>query len=152
MGAIEVVETSGAEPVAEPAQLVLIPTNMVERAWPAISHLVPSIIERSKGRTSIETLSADVAAGRLHVLAVWHGGEVIALVGLQINVAPTGLRLATIRFATGANSHLWLHLIGEVEDMARELGCDRLEMWARKGWARRLPAYEMTHVLLERAL
>lgn len=134
------------------AEMVHIPAHLIERAWPAIEHLVPSIIERSRGRVSVETLADDVTSGRLIVLAAWHGGDVIALVGLQISIAATGLKLGTIRFATGANSHLWLHLIGEVEDMARRLGCERLEMWARKGWARRLQDYEMTHILLEKAL
>lgn len=133
-------------------ELVYIPREVFPDAWPALASLVPSIIERSGGRVSVETLVQEVAAGKQHVWTVWDGEEIRALVGAEVGFAPTGLKLCTINFAAGRDSHEWLHLLDEIEDWAREIGCQKMEMWARKGWARKLPAYRLTHVLLEKEL
>jgi hypothetical protein len=133
-------------------ELVYIPPHIFPDAWPAIEPLVPTIIDRSGGRVSVMTLIQEVAAGTQHVWTVWDGNEVRALVGAEVGFAPTGLKLCTINFAAGRDSHEWIHLLSEVETWAVSIGCQKLEMWARKGWQRKLPDYRMTHILLEKDL
>jgi hypothetical protein len=133
-------------------ELVYIPAHAFPSAWPAIEPLIPSIVERSAGRVSAMTLIRDVAEGRKHVWTVWDGNEVRALVGADVGFASTGLKICTINFAAGRDSHEWIHLLSEIEDWAVLIGCKKMEMWARKGWARKLPTYKMSHVLLEKDL
>lgn len=133
-------------------QLVYLPRQAFGKTWPVIEPLVGSVIERSGGRVSIETLMNAVSDGSQHVWAVWDGHEIRALVGAEVGTVPTGLKICTINFATGRDSHEWLHLLDEIEEWARSIGCGKIEMWARKGWQRKLPDYRMTHVLLERDL
>lgn len=137
---------------ASACRLVYIPREVFPDAWPVIAPMVESVIARSGGRVSVETLVHEVAEGKQHVWTVWDGDEVRALVGAEIGFAPTGLKLCTINFASGRDSHEWIHLLSEVEAWAASIGCQKVEMWARKGWARKLPDYRMTHVLLERDL
>lgn len=120
--------------------------------WPLFSHLVPSILERSRGRLTLETFVESIAKRETHLFAVWDGREVLTIVGLDVSIAPSGLKVGTIRFASGKDSPRWIHLIADMEANAREVGCEVLEIIARKGWERKLPEYKLTHVFLERAL
>ena len=146
-------EPIGAATVAEMASsctLVYIPRRSFPDAWPALAPLAQSVIDRSGGRISEGTLFQSVLEGSQHIWTVWDGNEIRALVGAEVGFAPTGLKICTVNFATGRDSHEWLHLLDEIETWAREIGCGKMEMWARKGWARKLPDYRMTHVLLEK--
>jgi hypothetical protein len=132
-----------------PCELIYIPRENIADAWPMIEPYVPTIIERSRGRVSLETLTVKISEGKQHVWTVWDGTEVLALVGLEIGHAPTGLKIATVNFCSGKDSPRWLHLMDELMDRAREIGCQKMEMWARKGWEKKFPEFKLTHVLLE---
>jgi hypothetical protein len=136
----------------DPATLNYVAPKDIADWWPLFSHLVPSILERSRGRLTLETFAESIAKGETHLFAVWDGREVLTIVGLDVSLAPSGLRVGTIRFASGKDSPRWLHLIDEMEDNAREVGCEVLEIIARKGWERKLPSYKLTHVFLEKDL
>lgn len=133
-------------------ELVYIPPHLFQQAYPAFKHLLPSVIERSGGRIDIPTLVDSVARNETHIFTVWDGNEVLALIGCDVGHVPTGLKICTIRFTAGHDSGRWLHLLDEIEDWARKIGCGRFEMLARKGWARKLRDYKMTHVVLEKEL
>ena len=55
---------------------------------------------------------------------------------------------------TGRQRHKWQHLISEVENFAKEEGCDMIELIARPGWQRVLNLfdYKRTHVVLEKKI
>lgn len=143
-----------AAPVARETgpELVYIPPENLSAIWPLIEPMVPGIIERARGRISFETMMHEVATRKLHIWTVWDGNDIRALVGVTIGTSPTGLKIATVEFAAGSESHTWLHLMAELEDKCREIGCHKIEMHARKGWARKLQDYKMTHVFLEKDL
>lgn len=146
------IDVTSPAPAGNSCELVYIPREAFMQAWPAIADHIPGIVDRSGGRVSARTLIKEVADGILHVWTVWDGQSVRAVVGAEVGHAPTGLKICTVNFAAGRDSHEWLHLLSEIEDWARQIGCNKVEMWARKGWARKLPAYRMTHVLLEKDL
>jgi len=134
------------------AELVYIPPEHFGRVWPMVEPHVPSIIERSRGRISLETMMQEIATRKLHVFVIWDGALIKALIGLSMGTAPTGLKIATVEFASGQDSHTWLHLMPQLEDHCRQVGCQKIEMWARKGWAKKFPEYKLTHVLMEKDL
>jgi hypothetical protein len=45
-----------------------------------------------------------------------------------------------------------LGYLDELERYATAQGCNGMRIYGRKGWARKLPDYKMTHVLLEKVI
>lgn len=75
----------------------------------------------------------------------------LALDGLAIRgVAATQVRLEDspptmeLKFITGERWHMWAHLLEDLINHARARGCDRIIFEGRKGWARRLPDFDIT--------
>ncbi|CAN0493160.1 unnamed protein product, partial [Phaeothamnion confervicola] len=58
-------------------------------------------------------------------------------------------RVARIVGCVGEHRAKWVHLISEIQDWSRSQGCVAMEIVARKGWAKALPDFQMTHVILE---
>jgi hypothetical protein len=46
----------------------------------------------------------------------------------------------------------WLHLLSEVEDYGRDLGCDLVEMHGRYAWKKLLPDYTSDRIILNKVL
>lgn len=63
-----------------------------------------------------------------------------------------GNRCCMIRFCSGEGANDWLHLLVKIELWAKAEGCKFLDMDARKGWAKHLPDYKVTHWVLQKAL
>ena len=143
--------TNAAVIATEPILLHIKPGDIAD-VWPYIEHFMPSIVERSRGRMTLETLIESLVSGRRHLWAVADDKTILAIIGVDVGTSPSGITIATIRFATGANSNSWVHLIEELEGHARAFGCQKMEMWARKGWERKLPDYKLSHVMLEKDL
>jgi hypothetical protein len=143
---------SQAEVMLQTPELIYIRPQDFAATWNVIAHLVPSILERSRGRVDLHSFVDAIMTEHTSLFIVWDGQEALSIVGLEIGFSPSGLKLGTIRFASGKDSPRWLHLLDEMEDKARQSGCQALEIIARKGWERKLPSYKLTHVFLEKAL
>lgn len=103
-------------------------------------------------RHTMQSLIAEVTAQEVVVWAIVRDQDVRGVVGTEIVESPSGLRSLIIRFCVGKKLNEWVHLLDEIEAFARASGCQRIETWARKGWAKHLSDYRMTHVLLEKDL
>ncbi len=144
------------QPIIEQAMLsepILrqIPTPLLSWIWPRVIDHLQSVIERTEGRWTLDTVADDLIAERWQLWVVWDG-SVAAVVATELFFEASGQKAARIVFTTGQRARDWTPLIAELEAWARNEGCLRLEMLARKGWARHLPDYKMTHVLLEKDL
>jgi hypothetical protein len=120
--------------------------------WPVIEPLMIQVVDGSHDTYTMPTLLEDVMAGQVRLWAVVQERGVRALVGTEIVQSRSGLVSCVIRFCVGKRLNDWIHLIDEIEEYARAAGCDRLETWARKGWAKHLPDFKLTHILLEKDL
>jgi hypothetical protein len=116
-----------------------------------VKTLMESIVERSNGRYSVPGMLERFARGDWILWIVWDGA-VRAIVGTELYRDISGIKCCMIRFATGREAATWTHLLDEIETWARDEGCQRLDMIARKGWAKHLPDYKMSHVFLEKDL
>ena len=63
-----------------------------------------------------------------------------------------GEKLCTIVACGGRARALWLPLIAVLEDFARAEGCRAIRILGRRGWARALPDYRITRIVLEKQL
>ena len=113
--------------------------------------LMESVAERSKGKFSVPGILEAIACQRWQLWIVWDG-SVRAIVATELYRSPSNMKCCTIHFATGREAAGWTHHLDEIEVWAREEGCARIELIARKGWAKHLPAYKMSHVFLEKDL
>jgi len=133
-------------------QLVAIEPDELGSVWDLIEPFMFEVIDGCNGRHTMESLISEITNRELALWAVVGASGPRALVGTQILVASSGLRSLTIRFTVGKGLHAWIGLLDDLEDYARSQGCTRVETYSRKGWAKHMPDYKLTHILLEKDL
>jgi len=125
-----------------------IPVPLLDHVWPHVCDWIAErVVARSKGRFSLQGIAGKLLRGEWQLWVVWDGAYRAVL---ATELSAEGV--ARINFATGRGADDWAHLIGDIEQWAKEQGAHCLEMLARKGWARHMKSYRVSHVLLEKDL
>jgi hypothetical protein len=136
----------------EPSLVAVDPRMLGEVvAVPDVRRLLHEVIERHHGELSWQGILHKVASAEWVLWLVWDG-SVRAVLATELYFDVGGMKRCRIPFCTGEGARQWVHLLGQIEAWARDEGCRRLDMIARKGWAKHLPDYRMTHVVLEKEL
>lgn len=138
------------EQSAAPA-LVQIPVDALPKVLPMVIGTLHEVANRSRGNMSVSGMIEQFAKGEWQLWIIWDG-TVKAVLATEIYTNVAKNQVCAVRFATGEDSAQWLCLIDDLENWARFNDCLKLDMTARKGWARKLPDYKMTHVVLEKDL
>ena len=125
--------------------------DQIEAAWSMIEGALAGVAERTNGRWTLDGLAMRFLERKWQLWIVWDG-RCRAVLGTELHLEMDGSKTCDIKFCTGGHSLEWVHLIAHMELWAQAEGCARLKMLARKGWAKRLPDYHMSHVQLEKAL
>lgn len=135
-------------------QLLMIPKEHVGRVLPMVIDKLHDVAQRSRGRFTVPGMLENFGSGRWQMWIIWDASseQPKAVFGTEIYRDVGEMWICGVRFLSGDDSGQWLYLIDQLEAWARANGCARLDMLARKGWARKLPDYKMTHVLLEKDL
>ncbi len=133
-------------------QLVYIPTENVAGIWDQVAAFMPMVVERSRGRHTLQSLLTDALSGATQLWCVWDGQSIKAVVGTSLGETPSGMKLATVDYLSGLQLARWVHLLDEIEEWARNNGCELIEMSARKGFAKHLPDYQVVSFNFEKAL
>jgi len=134
-----------------PLMLRQVPVKYLKETWPYVHGLVQSVTDRSEGRWPVRFIAEKLARAQWQLWVVYDG-QYRAIVGTELFEEPNKAKHARIVFCTGLGAKSWTPLIAEIEAWAKDNGCVKLEMLARKGWARHLEDYKITHVMLEKAL
>ena len=137
---------------APPATVKLVPVlpDVVNVAWPHLSAIVEMALEGEKNVTA-DDVRRMASNGECALWAVVDGDKALAAVAHVIWNYPQSKALRII-FCGGKDKARWVHLLSEIEEFARRAGCAAVEAVARKGWAKVLPDYRLTHVLLRREI
>ncbi len=147
-------QTAQAVEMTKPRSKLVLQKVPVEHAQAVIPHVLDrltAIVNRSGDRYSVAALAHLIVSGEFQLWVI--GNDAVKAVLLtELFFAPSGKKVASIRAATGDGAESWLHLLPELEAWAKSEGCHCIEAVARKGWARRLTDYKMTHVILEKEL
>jgi len=130
--------------------LDLVPPQHIASVWPHVNRRIQSFIDRSNGRHTLEATASRLANWEWQLWLVSHDKAVAGCVITQAYVSDGGLKICEILACMGDDATQWVHLLDEIEQWAAENGCKRVQAWARKGWAKHLPEYKLTHVLLEK--
>lgn len=106
---------------------------------------------RSDPRGSLSGLLGDIREERAQLWAIegWEG--TLALIVTRIGRYEL-CDAFEVQLCAGSGMARWLHLLRELEEHARALGCRMMELQGRRGWERLLPDYELRGVVLEREL
>lgn len=69
-------------------------------------------------------------------------------------VSTDNLKTVMVTHCCGEGFDEWIHLVSEIEDWARAIGSQRLELTARPGWERIMKKFDLhkSHVVLEKRL
>ncbi len=135
--------------------LVQVPPEAIDPIWPKAEPFIERACEYSRG-----SLTASVA---LHQIKndgrqLWiivndsQPREVTAAGMTSIQQMPTGAKFLQIELLGGNNVKEWFDLKDLLEKWAKEQGCSGVLAWARKGWAKHMPDYQMTHYLMHKDL
>lgn len=132
--------------------IIQIPPSDLSSVWHLCTEMLQGCCERSSGDFTLGNVSELIESGAWQLWFVWGKDSKTpqAIATTEIHAMPSGQRVANVVFCTGVRRHEWMHLIDDLEAWAGEQGCQKFRMWARKGWARNLPDYKITHVMLER--
>ncbi len=122
-----------------------------------VGEMVKAYESRSHGRTSTDQALADLQAGEMQLWLVVEGmgsgAETIkAAVLTDIKPYASGMKVCTIWLVVGEAARSWIALRNEIEDWARQEGCESVEIVGRKGWGRLLDDYEQISVVYEKRL
>lgn len=138
-----------------PKEIKLVRVQIAEMAefHETLEPWYEKIVDGMHGKHTVGTLIKRIASGDLWMWCViTDDGEIHATIGTEILTYPSGLKTFMIRWVTGANRKMWLHLLDTLEDCAHHYECERIEAWARQGWVKHLPDYQMKHIEITKDL
>jgi hypothetical protein len=139
-------------------QLVCVPPAQAAAIWPHVRELIRAAMRRG-GLSSFRPVEANVLAGDALLWLAWDGERIQAAAVTELHA--TEWRKACVivacggrgpRSGSGAGMTAWLPLLAGIETYARAAGCACVRIMGRKGWARALPTYRTTRIVLEKEL
>lgn len=129
--------------------LTLVPPVNVGGVWDGVSGLLDRVLKRS-GAHTLASLRTELEAGRSQ-LWIASDDEIRAAAVTTINIFPVD-KVCLIWLCAGRGRDGWIHLLADIEEWARGLGCRCTRIQGRPGWERVLPDYNKTSVTLEKRL
>jgi hypothetical protein len=107
---------------------------------------------REDPRFELDDILADIEQERAQLWAIgdW-GGYVQALIVTRLLWYPRCCALE-VHLCGGLDMDRWIHLLDDLEQHARNLGCRFVEVRGRRGWERVLPGYGFRGIALAKEL
>tara|TARA_R110000744_G_scaffold49781_1_gene108017 strand:+ start:1795 stop:2325 length:531 start_codon:yes stop_codon:yes gene_type:complete len=134
----------------------LVPPNYIHTVWADVEGLLQGGADRTKGRWDIGSIYRSLTSGEQQLWVTFNQDKDITnALTTELVQYPHKLSLA-IQFAGGiedqTNSFILDHMLGKLENYAKDCGCHCLEFWGRKGFSRKLKqaGYEESLVFYEK--
>jgi len=125
---------------------VCVDPKRIGEVWPHFRERIERAITKV-GLNKIEYVEKDVLAGRSLLWLAYDGLIVHAAAITQLVGG-----VCEIVACSGENLPLFLPLINDLEQFARDENCRAMQISGRKGWIRVLKNYKAKAVILERTL
>lgn len=119
---------------------------------PRVALLLADMERRHDGEITLKAVIEKCVTRNWVMWLVIAGTEVLAVTCAELYVDVGGMKRCRLPFCTGDGASRWVHLLETIEGWARREGCQKFDLIARKGWAKHLPDYKLTHVVLEKVL
>ena len=132
--------------------MTYIPPENLDAVWPLVSPLIIAGAKAPDNHYTLEGLKEVLTDELWQLWVAWNGSEVLCTLMTEVYIDMEGKKVGSIRFISGKNRKEWLGLIDELEEQMIRIGVVRLEMLARKGWAKEFPDYRLTRIFLTKDL
>jgi hypothetical protein len=132
------------------AELVCVDPKKISEVWPHVLHFVKAAMKRGDMGTFAD-LQRDVLSGGALLWLVWRKPVLESAVVTQIILTERS-KVCMIQACGGSMVLRRLDLLAKIEDYAKQQGCHCVRILGRRGWARVLPNYHETKIVLERPL
>ncbi len=117
--------------------------------WPHVAPLLKAAIERTN-LCRFQDIEDDVLDGDGLLWLAW-SDQLDAAATTSLQRMEHGL-VCVLTACGGSDMKQWLPLLQGIEKYARNEGCTSLRIFGREGWRRALEGYDVTNIVLEKAL
>lgn len=138
-----------------PAIFTGIPSDMVDEFWDRVSPVLWRCIIRTDGRHTLITTKHAIQDNRMQLWAAFSDPEMTTCTAALVTETltyPSGEQECEILFCAGDVIPGCLPLLSQIESWAKSVGCKGMRLHGRRGWAKILPTYEESSVVLRKAL
>lgn len=133
-------------------KLVGIPVEKLADVWGLVFPWLKDVEEITDGMLSVEQLADNLADGRNQLFIVY-GEKSVAAIVTEILTFQNVKYCNIILASGGGNAKKWAKpIIEQIETWAKNEGCDRTQIFARKAWLRLLPDYRIKHYRITKEL
>jgi len=140
-------------------KLVRIPIAELDKVWSIVDKDIRNALAYSGQLTDSNFVLEKSKEGKFQVWILWDKTKPTA-VEKYFGVVVTELikrqlgKVCHIYIMTGRQRHKWQYLVKDIEEFAKNEGCQMMELIARPGWKKVLNnfGYGMTHVVLEKKI
>jgi hypothetical protein len=129
---------------------ICVPPKLVPQVWPHVWQMIQKAYDRTDYGNFNDAESA-VFKGDALLWIVWREPEVVATLITRVRNTNKS-KVCEVCAAGGKESRVWLHMMANIEQYARDMGCNRISVTGRKGWARLLPDFREKLVIIEKEL
>lgn len=130
--------------------LAYVPIADIEEWWPRIEPILRRATDRTESDLTTAELHARARAGNVILWVAIDDGLIVAAMATT-EIVVRGERTAFILAMSGTGEGKWIEpLLADLERIALASGIKRIRLCGRKGWARALPDYRITSIVLEK--
>ncbi len=136
-------------------KLLQIPPALIDQVWPSVEPFLSRAISYCRGTHVISTTHDRAKSGSAQLWVAVEDKKphtIRAAAITNLSQFPSGSRALTIELLGGEKFDVFVDLRDELEAWALQNGCNLIFIWARKGWAKKLPDYSLTHYLMTKEL
>lgn len=102
--------------------------------WPMVEPMLQKALNENPGLYTTDDLKQDLLTGTQSLWIMYNQGEIDAACTARIAQYPIG-RVLCVEWLGGERMAAWLEEALEMlEVYAADMGCDRVEVYGRKGW------------------
>lgn len=138
-----------------PPDAVINGESPLQTMWPLIAPLLQRAVDHSEGKTTLKETVGDLMAKRKQLwVIIGDDKKILSAAVSMLQSFESGLVLATIILLGGEGGNLdeILGLRSQFEVWAKTEGCNRVDMYLRKGWARKLPDYRLVAYVMSKEI
>lgn len=139
-------------------KLIQIPPDNAGIVWQLVAPMLAKATAYSCGTRTLEGEREAVVSNLKQLWAVIDTenaqikNKVVAAGVTSIVQNPSGTKTLNIELFGGENMPAFFGLKGEFEEWAKSEGCGDIVVWGRKGLAKHLKDFELTHYILRKEL
>lgn len=130
--------------------LICVDPQRVHEFWPFVKDMIRSAVKRTNLSHS-QDIEYDITSGEALLWLIWDETKIVGAVSTSL-IETDASKVCVLTACGGENMRQWLPLLTKIEKYAKDEGCSCVRIFGRKGWLRVLEDYEMTNIVIEKAL